>query len=216
MGIAYQRVGNFAHAVEKLHMISTITPKNGENWNSLGYCFLKMRNLPFAFQCYQHALFYCKESNPGASCNPLLWKGVGLLYEKLQYYEEAEEIYESVFKMRNVTTTMQHEIRMRLSIVAKLKGYHDVALERLRSLSEKNLAPELAAEIYLNIGHICELKGDRQHAKNAYFKAIEVHPASSIAYQQLGWLCMAAENESKMAIEYLKKAVAVGKNSLNM
>lgn len=70
--------------------------------------------------------------------------------------------------------------------------------------------PELAGDIWQQIGHVYELSNDLNHAKSSYMKVLEYNPKSARTYQQLGWLCMKSPNESTVAIEYLKKAVAVG------
>lgn len=66
-------------------------------WAALAHCSLLLDDLPRAFHAYQQALSY-----PGGARDPVLWFGVGVLYDRYGADEHALEAFAAVLRLEGL------------------------------------------------------------------------------------------------------------------
>ena len=77
-------------AVEFLQRVLNVEPNDGDAWGWLGYCYLMVDDVPKAFTAYQQALYLMPSPQ-----DPYLWYGLGILYERYNSYDQADEYFNS-------------------------------------------------------------------------------------------------------------------------
>ena len=78
----------YMRAVEFLQRALNVEPNDGDSWGWLGYCYLMVDDVQKAFTAYQQALYLI----PSPS-DPYLWYGLGILYERYNSYDQADEYF---------------------------------------------------------------------------------------------------------------------------
>ncbi|ORY03196.1 TPR-like protein [Basidiobolus meristosporus CBS 931.73] len=194
----------FPKAVEYFQRILNIEQNNGEIWGALGHCYLMMDDLQKAYTAYQQALYHL--SNPK---EPKLWYGIGILYDRYQSLEHAEEAFSAVLRM-DPKFEKANEIYFRLGIIYKQQQKHDLSLQCFQYILRSPPRPLTEVDIWFQIGHVYEQQKEYQRAKEAYERVLSENPTHAKVLQQLGWLCHQPNTpfaNQDSAIGYLTKSL---------
>lgn len=131
----------FDKALEFFRTIVDMDRNNGEAWGNLGqyntllatcatllipflgHCFLMTENLQKAYDAYQQALVNLQ--NPK---DPMLWYGIGILYDRYGSYDYAEEAFSQVMQIQP-DFEKANEIYFRLGIIYKQQQKYQQSLE---------------------------------------------------------------------------------------
>ncbi|KAK9764656.1 glucose repression mediator protein [Basidiobolus ranarum] len=194
----------FPKAVEYFQRILNIEQNNGEIWGALGHCYLMMDDLQKAYTAYQQALYHLP--NPK---EPKLWYGIGILYDRYQSLEHAEEAFSAVLRM-DPKFEKANEIYFRLGIIYKQQQKYDLSLQCFQYILRSPPRPLTEVDIWFQIGHVYEQQKEYQLAKEAYERVLTENPNHAKVLQQLGWLCHqpnAPFANQDTAIGYLTKSL---------
>ncbi|ORX97319.1 TPR-like protein [Basidiobolus meristosporus CBS 931.73] len=194
----------FPKAVEYFQRILNIEQNNGEIWGALGHCYLMMDDLQKAYTAYQQALYHLP--NPK---EPKLWYGIGILYDRYQSLEHAEEAFTAVLRM-DPKFEKANEIYFRLGIIYKQQQKYDLSLQCFQYILSSPPRPLTEVDIWFQIGHVYEQQKEYQLAKEAYERVLTENPNHAKVLQQLGWLCHqpnAPFANQDTAIGYLTKSL---------
>ncbi|KAF0975746.1 hypothetical protein FDP41_005073 [Naegleria fowleri] len=204
---------DFPKAVEYYHRALQTEDNNTEIWGNLGHCFLMMDDLTKAYTAYHQAIYNAKLQNKTKQ-DPHLWYGIGILYERYNSLDNAEEAFRSVLKM-DAQFEKINEIYFRLGIIYKQQKKYEQSLECFGRIRKNPPPPLTEADIWFQIGHVYELKKDFQEAKNSYEKVLQFNSNHSKVLQQLGWLYhqnTEFQNQD-IAIHYLQRSIDADPNS---
>ncbi|KAI9883800.1 MAG: hypothetical protein M1823_004410 [Watsoniomyces obsoletus] len=196
---------HFPKAVEYLQNILKIDGTNGEVWGSLGHCYLMMDDLTQAYNAYQQAVFYLRDTK-----DPKLWYGIGVLYDRHGSLDLAEEAFSTTLRVC-ADFEKANEVYFRLGIIYKQQAKYQQSLECFRYIINDPPRPLTEEDIWFQIGHVHEQQKDYDSAKGAYRRVLDRDPNHAKVLQQLGWLHHQQSNSytsQEQAIEYLEKSVA--------
>jgi glucose repression mediator protein len=90
----------YMRAVEFLQRALNVEPNDGDSWGWLGYCYLMVDDVQKAFTAYQQALYLIPSPQ-----DPYLWYGLGILYERYNSYDQADEYFNSGKQLRTHSYT---------------------------------------------------------------------------------------------------------------
>jgi len=192
-------------ALEFFRAIVQLDQSNGEAWGNLGHCYLMTENLQKAYDAYQQALVNLRDAK-----DPMLWYGIGILYDRYGSYDYAEEAFSQVMQIQP-DFEKANEIYFRLGIIYKQQSKFAQSLECFKFIVSSPPAPLSQDDIWFQIGHVHEQQKDFDNAKNAYNRVLENTPNHAKVLQQLGWLHHQQNNTFEVqerAIQYLEKSVS--------
>ncbi|PHH68080.1 hypothetical protein CDD82_859 [Ophiocordyceps australis] len=194
----------FDKALEFFRAITQIEPTNGEAWGNLGHCFLMTESLQKAYDSYQHALVNLRDPK-----DPMLWYGIGILYDRYGSYDYAEEAFSQVMQIQP-DFEKANEIYFRLGIIYKQQSKFNQSLDCFKYIVNSPPGPLTQDDIWFQIGHVHEQQKDFDSAKAAYQRVLDNAPNHAKVLQQLGWLHHQQSNAYETqdrAIQYLEKSV---------
>ncbi|PNY20468.1 General transcriptional corepressor ssn6 [Tolypocladium capitatum] len=229
----------FDKALEFFRAIVQLEQNNGEAWGNLGmprrhlalvpdaltvaigHCYLMTENLQKAYDAYQQALVNLRDPK-----DPMLWYGIGILYDRYGSYDYAEEAFSQVMQIQP-DFEKANEIYFRLGIIYKQQSKFNQSLEvRSRAcipgrrlltriqcfkyIVNSPPGPLTQEDIWFQIGHVHEQQKDFDSAKAAYQRVLDHSPNHAKVLQQLGWLHHQQSNAYETqdrAIQYLEKSV---------
>ncbi|KAM0348423.1 hypothetical protein ACHAPU_004396 [Fusarium lateritium] len=194
----------FDKALEFFRAIVQLDQNNGEAWGNLGHCYLMTENLQKAYDAYQQALVNLRDPK-----DPMLWYGIGILYDRYGSYDYAEEAFSQVMNIQP-DFEKANEIYFRLGIIYKQQNKWTQSLECFKYIVQSPPGPLTQEDIWFQIGHVHEQQKDFDSAKAAYQRVLDHSPNHAKVLQQLGWLHHQQSNtyESQdRAIQYLEKSV---------
>jgi glucose repression mediator protein len=113
----------FDKALEFFRAITQIEGNNGEAWGNLGHCYLMTENLQKAYDAYQQALVNLRDPK-----DPMLWYGIGILYDRYGSYDYAEEAFSQVMQIQP-DFEKANEIYFRLGIIYKQQSKFNQSLD---------------------------------------------------------------------------------------
>lgn len=160
--------------------------------------------LPSAYSAYQEALV--RLSDPK---DPKLWYGIGILYERSESFQYAEEAFTQVMEM-DPQFEKANEIYFRLGIIYKQQQKYQLSLDCFRYILNTPPQPLTEIDIWFQIGHVHEQQKQYAEAKEAYERVLAQNPNHSKVLQQLGWLYHlpgTSFTNQDAAIEYLTKSL---------
>jgi glucose repression mediator protein len=195
----------FDKALDFFRTIVHIEPTNGEAWGNLGHCFLMVENLQKAYDAYQQALVNLRDPK-----DPMLWYGIGILYDRYGSYDYAEEAFSQVMHFAP-DFEKANEIYFRLGIIYKQQSKYNQSLDCFKYIVNSPPGPLTQEDIWFQIGHVHEQQKDFDSAKAAYQRVLDHSPHHAKVLQQLGWLHHQQSNAYETqdrAIGYLEKSVA--------
>ncbi|KAF5117177.1 hypothetical protein DV113_000388 [Geotrichum candidum] len=193
----YRSKEKFAKAVEFYKSILNLNQNSGDIWGCLD-------ELPSAYSAYQEALV--RLSDPK---DPKLWYGIGILYERSESFQYAEEAFTQVMEM-DPRFEKANEIYFRLGIIYKQQQKYQLSLDCFRYILNTPPQPLTEIDIWFQIGHVHEQQKQYPEAKEAYERVLAQNPNHSKVLQQLGWLCHlpgTGFTNQDAAIEYLTKSL---------
>ncbi|OAQ96054.1 hypothetical protein LLEC1_06567, partial [Akanthomyces lecanii] len=194
----------FDKALEFFRTIVDMDRNNGEAWGNLGHCFLMTENLQKAYDAYQQALVNLRDPK-----DPMLWYGIGILYDRYGSYDYAEEAFSQVMQIQP-DFEKANEIYFRLGIIYKQQQKYPQSLECFKYIVSSPPGPLTQEDIWFQIGHVHEQQKDFDSAKAAYQRVLDHSPTHAKVLQQLGWLHHQQSNSYEYqdrAIQYLEKSV---------
>ncbi|KFA71662.1 hypothetical protein S40288_08063 [Stachybotrys chartarum IBT 40288] len=216
----------FDKALEFFRAIVQIEQNNGEAWGNLGkfeqpestftsranrhvfligHCYLMTENLQKAYDAYQQALVNLRDPK-----DPMLWYGIGILYDRYGSYDYAEEAFSQVMQIQP-DFEKANEIYFRLGIIYKQQSKFNQSLDCFKYIVNSPPGPLTQEDIWFQIGHVHEQQKDFDSAKAAYQRVLDHSPNHAKVLQQLGWLhhqqSSAYETQDR-AIQYLEKSVS--------
>ncbi|KAI5466869.1 hypothetical protein BGZ63DRAFT_398500 [Mariannaea sp. PMI_226] len=195
----------FDKALDFFRAIVQIDGNNGEAWGNLGHCYLMTENLQKAYDAYQQALVNLRDPK-----DPMLWYGIGILYDRYGSYDYAEEAFSQVMHIQP-EFEKANEIYFRLGIIYKQQSKFAQSLDCFKYIVGSPPGPLTQEDIWFQIGHVHEQQKDFDSAKAAYQRVLDHSPNHAKVLQQLGWLHHQQSNtyESQdRAIQYLEKSVS--------
>ncbi|KAK5997032.1 General transcriptional corepressor ssn6 [Cladobotryum mycophilum] len=195
----------FDKALEFFRAIVQLDQNNGEAWGNLGHCYLMTENLQKAYDAYQQALVNLRDPK-----DPMLWYGIGILYDRYGSYDYAEEAFSQVMQIQP-DFEKANEIYFRLGIIYKQQSKFNQSLECFKYIVNSPPGPLTQEDIWFQIGHVHEQQKDFDSAKAAYQRVLDHSPNHAKVLQQLGWLHHQQSNSyesQERAIQFLEKSVA--------
>ncbi|PFH62071.1 hypothetical protein XA68_15279 [Ophiocordyceps unilateralis] len=195
----------FDKALEFFRAIVQLEQNNGEAWGNLGHCYLMTENLQKAYDAYQQALVNLRDPK-----DPMLWYGIGILYDRYGSYDYAEEAFSQVMQIQP-DFEKANEIYFRLGIIYKQQSKFNQSLECFKYIVNSPPGPLTQEDIWFQIGHVHEQQKDFDNAKAAYQRVLDHSPNHAKVLQQLGWLHHQQNNSYETqdrAIQYLEKSVS--------
>ncbi|KAH7321124.1 hypothetical protein B0I35DRAFT_428626 [Stachybotrys elegans] len=209
IGMLFKAREAFEKALEYFRAIVQIEQNNGEAWGNLGHCYLMTENLQKAYDAYQQALMNLRDAK-----DPMLWYGIGILYDRYGSYDYAEEAFSQVMQIQP-EFEKANEIYFRLGIIYKQQSKFGQSLECFKYIVNHPPGPLTQEDIWFQIGHVHEQQKDFDSAKAAYQRVLDHSPNHAKVLQQLGWLhhqqSSAYETQDR-AIQYLEKSVSADNN----
>ncbi|KAJ6441992.1 transcriptional corepressor Cyc8 [Purpureocillium lavendulum] len=193
----------FDKALEFFRAIVQLEQNNGEAWGNLGHCYLMTENLQKAYDAYQQALVNLRDPK-----DPMLWYGIGILYDRYGSYDYAEEAFSQVMQIQP-DFEKANEIYFRLGIIYKQQSKFNQSLECFKYIVNSPPGPLTQEDIWFQIGHVHEQQKDFDSAKAAYQRVLDHSPNHAKVLQQLGWLHHQQSNNYETqdrAIQYLEKS----------
>lgn len=195
----------FDKALEFFRAIVQLEQNNGEAWGNLGHCYLMTENLQKAYDAYQQALVNLRDPK-----DPMLWYGIGILYDRYGSYDYAEEAFSQVMQIQP-DFEKANEIYFRLGIIYKQQSKFNQSLDCFKYIVNSPPGPLTQEDIWFQIGHVHEQQKDFDSAKAAYQRVLDHSPNHAKVLQQLGWLhhqqSTSYETQDR-AIQYLEKSVS--------
>lgn len=204
IGMLLKGRDQFDKALEFFRAIVQVEPTNGEAWGNLGHCYLMSELLQKAYDAYQQALIHLPTPK-----DPMLWYGIGILYDRYGSYDYAQEAFSEVMKIQP-SFDKANEIYFRLGIIYKQQLKFAESLECFKYIVSAPPVPLSQDDIWFQIGHVHEQQKEFEAAKNAYNRVLENTPNHAKVLQQLGWLHHQQSNAyetQERAIQYLEKSV---------
>ncbi|KAL6867952.1 hypothetical protein J3F83DRAFT_82544 [Trichoderma novae-zelandiae] len=195
----------FDKALEFFRAIVQLDQNNGEAWGNLGHCYLMTENLQKAYDAYQQALVNLRDPK-----DPMLWYGIGILYDRYGSYDYAEEAFSQVMTIQP-DFEKANEIYFRLGIIYKQQSKFNQSLDCFKYIVNSPPGPLTQEDIWFQIGHVHEQQKDFDGAKSAYQRVLDQSPNHAKVLQQLGWLYhqqSPAYDSQERGIQYLEKSVA--------
>jgi glucose repression mediator protein len=135
----------FDKALDYFRAITAIDQNNGEAWGNLGrllllstvssfgrfclltcatgHCYLMTESLQKAYDAYQQALVNLRDPK-----DPMLWYGIGILYDRYGSYDYAEEAFSQVMQIEP-NFEKANEIYFRLGIIYKQQSKYSNSLD---------------------------------------------------------------------------------------
>jgi glucose repression mediator protein len=113
----------FEKALNYFRAITQLDANNGEAWGNLGHCYLMTEDLQKAYDAYQQALVNLRDPK-----DPMLWYGIGILYDRYGSYDYAEEAFSQVMQIQP-DFEKANEIYFRLGIIYKQQSKFVQSLE---------------------------------------------------------------------------------------
>lgn len=123
---------NSHQAISIYNKIVKLNSKSSAAWIAMGHCFAMIEDNYQALQSYQQALGITPESQVPKSFVMLkpnvftqkddqLWFGIGLLYQKIEDWKNAETSFKNALKL-NPSTNLKGEILYHLGVIMKVRG----------------------------------------------------------------------------------------------
>ncbi|KAI6781838.1 General transcriptional corepressor-like protein [Emericellopsis cladophorae] len=204
IGMLYKGKEAYEKALEFFRTIVQMEPQNGEAWGNLGHCYLMSENLQKAYDAYQQALVNMRDPK-----DPMLWYGIGILYDRYGSYDYAEEAFSQVMQIQP-DFDKANEIYFRLGIIYKGQNKFHQSLECFNYIVNSPPAPLTRDDIWFQIGHVHEQQKQYDNAKAAYNQVLDNTPNHAKVLQQLGWLHhqqSSSFESQERAIAYLERSV---------
>ena len=208
-----------AHATPNTPTTATPVSK-GEVWAGLGFCALMLDDLPKAYNAYQQALL-----NLGTVLDPMIWYGIGILYDRYGSDEHALEAYGLAVKLLvkrlgakpSVTTPkLLRDIHYRMGVLFRCRGRFDAAVKCFEFVVEDppaGLTPnDLLLQIALVDASRKQENGAIDRAKNMLLSlksSLGLRSSSKLLAQvqcHLAWLnSLTGEQECEAAVGVLNQ-----------
>jgi glucose repression mediator protein len=144
----------FEKALEFFRAIVQLDQNNGEAWGNLGHCYLMTENLQKAYDAYQQALVNLRDPK-----DPMLWYGIGILYDRYGSYDYAEEAFSQVMNIQP-DFEKANEIYFRLGIIYKQQNKWNQSLDCFKYIVNSPPGPLTQEDIWFQIGHVHEQQKD--------------------------------------------------------
>ncbi|ODQ67465.1 TPR-like protein [Nadsonia fulvescens var. elongata DSM 6958] len=204
IAMSYHKIENFLKAIEYFQNVLNIDAQDGVSWGYLGYCLVMIDDLPKAFSAYQQAFNNLRNSE-----DPLLWYGIGIMYERFECLEYSEEAFCQVIKI-NPNFEKANEIYFRLGIIYKLQREFKQSLGCFQYILHNPPEPLTDTDVWFQIGLIHEQEKDYEKAREAYECVLIKNPDHVKVLQHLG--CIFHQSASPfcnqdIAINYLTKSL---------
>ena len=114
---------DYLRSVEFLQRALNVESNDGESWGWLGYCYLMVDDVQKAFTAYQQSLYLIPSPQ-----DPWLWYGLGILYERYNSFEQADEYFSAALK-HDANFEKRDDIKYRLGIIYKQQKKFDSSIE---------------------------------------------------------------------------------------
>lgn len=199
----------YSRAVEYFQRVLNIEVNNGTIWSSVGHCYLMMDELQKAHTSYQQALYHLSDPK-----EPKLWYGIGILYDRYNSYDHAEEAFKAVITM-DPSFEKANEIYFRLGIIYKAQQKYKSSLECFQYILNNPPNPLSEADIWFQIGNVYENKKEYSSAREAFERGLNDNKNHSRILQQLGWLYFQPDTgftNQEQAITLLTRTVEIDPN----
>lgn len=209
VGSVLAKKGSYSQAVAYLQRAISANAGCGEAWAVLAHCYLMTNDLPKAYQAYEKALNHLNDP-----CDPNLWYGIGVLYNRYGSHDNALEAFLAVLRL--APNFERHiEVCFYIGIIYKEQHKLDDAMKYFNKVSmvpNPPPPPLTRADVGFEIGHVHELKQDIPKALEMYKLALRENPHHPKTLQKLGWLEHFHKNNSREAISRLQMSLDADQN----
>lgn len=194
------------------------TASKGEVWAALGFCALMLDDLPKAYSAYQQALL-----NLGTVLDPMIWYGIGILYDRYGSDEHALEAYGLAVKLlsNRMSTTSSYklvrDIYYRMAVLFRCRQKWDSAIKCFEFVLSEPPAGFSPEDIKMQIALVESAKGTNESmvvAKETLLGLIASAAATNrpqrlaLAQCHLAWM-NAASGEESASLSILTQTAAV-------
>lgn len=216
---ALQRLGHFylqqeryTQASECFQRLINLDNHHGDAWASLALCYTWMDEYQKSYGAYQQAL--CCLQNPRDAS---VWHGIGLLYDRFESYEQAEEAYLNGLSM-DPTQELLHIIYYRLGVLYTKKKKYEIALECFRFSLSKPPKSIPSVDILYQVAILHEFKSEHSISKEIFEYILTENPNHVKSLLRLGWIYFQSnasfKNESQASILLLRASELEPSNSI--
>ena len=199
LGLAYKGAGKFEESIGPLEKAVMLRPEDAEVRLALGVSLLNVNRLREGAEQLEKSL----ESDP-SSVNGLYF--LAKAYYLLKEPDRAEQCLRWMFE-RNPDSALLH---LRTGSVLRISGRYKDALERLNKAAA--LDPNLQ-DLHLELGLAYMGIKDGVAAQAALKEEIRRHPGSAEAHLALGELFLLVKRDYQRAIESIRQAQELGRES---
>ncbi|MGB5964420.1 MAG: tetratricopeptide repeat protein, partial [Sulfurimonadaceae bacterium] len=179
------RVKQDQEAIATLESILTVDPASSKVYFLLGELYTRQDAYEAAMESYNKVLLLKKEGSAE------LWNSMGLLFMKLERFDEAE----SAFKKALVMQSEYAEVYYNLGVLSLMKKSLDKAERYFEKAIE--LRPAFQAA-YTKLATLFTEKGQTKKAVDAYLKVLAINPEQADVKLDLG-VCYTKLKEYKKA-----------------
>ena len=158
-----------------------------------------------SYNAYQQALSNLADHkvNLSYSQNAELWAGIGMLYDRCNSLEYAEQAIISSLKLDN-QSIYASELYFRLGILFKNRRMYDNSILCFKYILDKPPRDLKSDDILFMIGHVYE-SNSKEKALDVFKGILSTTPNHALALQQIGWIYF-QESDFVKSQEYLQKA----------
>ncbi|MBI5753489.1 MAG: serine protease [Hydrogenophilales bacterium] len=172
LGIAYDKAGQTAKAIEAYQQALRIDPEDAEAWNNLGYAYDIAGQIAKAIEAYQQAL----RINPAYAA---AWYNLGIAYDNAGQIAKAIEAYQQALRINPEDANAWNN----LGVAYDNAGQTARAIEAYQQALRIN--PE-DAKAWYNLGIAYDKASQSAKAIEAYQQALRINPEHAKAWNNLG------------------------------
>ncbi|KAI5191664.1 general transcriptional corepressor CYC8 [Nematocida sp. AWRm77] len=204
LGPLYKKKKNFARALDVFLRLYRLS--NGEDMlcaANVAFCYLMTDSFTESLIWYKIAARHSPQIKEGKG---FLWYGIGVLYERLNNLQTAEEAYASAIKV-DLSFEQSMETYFRLGVTYKKRGAIQTAMDCFEYLIHnipQNFSSPSKEDVIVQIAHVHELQKRDVEAIEMLREVCQVDTQHEKAALLLAWL-LYKQNTPERAKEVLER-----------
>ncbi|KAI5180235.1 general transcriptional corepressor CYC8 [Nematocida sp. AWRm80] len=209
LGPIYRKKKDFSKALDVYLRLFKLS--EGEDYYcaaNIGYCYLLLDRFSESLLWYKLA---ARNASKIKEKKGFLWYGIGVLYERLNNLQIAEEAYASAIKI-DLSFDYVMETYFRLGVTYKKRGAVQTAMDcfeyLIHNLGTHSYSPS-KEDVMIQIAHIHELQSRDQESIDLLKDVYQISPGNEKGLLLLSWLSY-KENNWTAARDILKSKAQEG------
>jgi len=180
--------------------ILQINEKSASAWIAKGHCLAMIDENLKALESYQNALVLAPETQNDNQ----FWYGIGLLQQKIGYFESAEQSFKNALGLAP-NSNLKGEILRNLGLLLKRRGEYMQAIRLFtQSIISGSFYIQKIVDILCDVGECFEKINDFNEAMTTYRYVVMLDEKNVVAIQALSWLLF-QQDKPEEALNLLAK-----------